>query len=113
MIFQIYILKKDFCIISYKANCHYRLLFSKKHKVTKINNILLFNQNILYKSNSNIVNNNNTNSNIQSNITNYNNLSISKSNFNQYEKFNNILKNKDRHKNNNNKESFENNQKLI
>ena len=102
-------LEKDLCIIN-KTNCHYRLLFSKKHKVTKINNILLFNQNILYKSNSNIVNNNKTNSNIHYNITNYNNISISKSN--QYEKYNNTFKNKDKHKNNN-KELFENNQKII
>ena len=97
MIFQIYVLtlyiincykfcevqnlEKDLCIISNKANCHYRLLFSKKHKVAKINNILLFNQNIFYNTNSNIVNINNNISNIHSNITNYNNISISKSNF--------------------------------
>ena len=53
-------LEKDLCIISNKANCHYRLLFSKKHKVTIINKILLFNHNILYnnKSNLEIINNN-------------------------------------------------------
>ena len=54
-------MNKDLCIITNIFNSHYYLLFSKKHKAQKINNIL-FLDNTLNNSNiSNIVYNNTAN----------------------------------------------------
>ena len=38
-------MNKDLCIISNTYNTHYKLLYSKTHKVFKINNIIIFNYN--------------------------------------------------------------------
>ena len=38
-------MNKDLCIISNTFNTHYKLLYSKTHKVFKINNIIIFNYN--------------------------------------------------------------------
>lgn len=96
---------KDLCIITNIANSHYKLLFSKKHKIAKINDKLKFNYIILAENDELCKVNKNLNfyKNNKNNIVNINEQNLSN---NIRCKNNNLSNNK--YKENNLKNSYKN-----